>query len=135
MAVAAGGLAQPLDAGITMEMVRQYVDSERQRSRRVFLWTSSIFVLVVLVVLSLFILLGIFVLGSSRDAATLVVDMQEKTAGYASEIVGISDKLGEMEQAQTGLKLVDEQMRTERQREGELVAALEFAPRMHSGTR
>jgi len=101
----AGGQAVPqaLDAA-GMEAVMGYIESERTRNRRILFWTSSVFLLIVFLILITSLSIGIFVLRNSRKATDIVSDVQARTAVYAAEVVGMSNKINSLENRQTGIK-------------------------------
>ncbi len=78
---------------ITMEVVQRYVEAERNRHKRVLLFTSVGSLFFVLLVLVLFVSIGIFVLANSRRAAEIAEGVEDRTAAFVSEVVDISDDL------------------------------------------
>lgn len=90
-------LPKPMDPVVTMHVVRKYVEAERNRTRRMLLWSGSVFLFVVLCVLVLFISVGIFVLRNSRKATEIVGELDARTAVYAMEIADVSNRLGRVE--------------------------------------
>jgi hypothetical protein len=97
------GMARALDPVVTIGAVQRYVESERSRNRRMVLWTSTLFLLVFLVVLVLFIAVGIFVLRSSNRTVAAVDRMQDQTVVYATEVLGISNRMMGVEGAQSAI--------------------------------
>lgn len=84
-------LPRVLDPVVTMGAVQRYVEQERVRSRRVLVWTSSIFLFVILFVLTLFISVGLFILKSTRRTTDAVGNIRAETALYASEMLVLSN--------------------------------------------
>jgi len=91
-------LPRVLDPVMTVQVVQKFMEVERRRNRRAFLWLSSAFLLVILLILSLFAGIGVHVLRNSSDAANAAKNLQAQTAVYASEVLGLSDKVERMSQ-------------------------------------
>jgi hypothetical protein len=89
-------LPRVLDPVMTVQVVQKFMEVERRRNRRAFLWLSSVFLLVILLILSLFAGIGVHVLRNSSDAANAAKSLQAQTAVYASEVLGLSDKVNRM---------------------------------------
>ena len=89
-------LPEVLDRGITMEMVQRYVEAERNRSRRILLWISTIFLFVVLLILTSFISIGIFVLQNSRRSTNIVNDFEIQAGAYDDRLGGIEREYAKM---------------------------------------
>ena len=83
---------------VTMEAVQRYIEEERNRSRGTLVWTTTVFLFVLILVLTMFVSIGIFVLRNARKAATIADEMQTRTAAYAEKVVGISNRVGRIEQ-------------------------------------
>ena len=88
---------------ITIEAVQRFVESERQRSRRVLLGTSTIFLLVVILVLALFILIGIVVLGNSRRGGRDGGRHPGGDEAVRLEVAGVSNRIFRIETAQENI--------------------------------
>lgn len=86
-----------LDPDVTMEIVQRYVDTERNRSRKVLLWISSFFLFVVLLILVVFLSIGMIVLRSSKSTVDLVENIRAEAAVYETRVMGISDKISRVE--------------------------------------
>ena len=86
-------LPKVLDPVMTVQVVQKFMEVERKRNRRALLWLSSFFLLVVLMILSLFAGIGMHVLRNSANAANAAQVMQAQTAAYASEVLGLSNRL------------------------------------------
>ncbi len=78
---------------MTVQVVQKFMAVERKRNRRALLWLSSIFLFVILLVLSLFAGIGMHVLRNSSSAANVAMKLQAQTAVYASEVLGLSNKV------------------------------------------
>ena len=92
-----GDLPANLDPVVAMDVVRRYIESERQRSRRVVVWTSTIFLFVVLVVLTLFITIGIYVVRNSRETTEVVSTVQRQARRAASQVEGVVGRVAGLE--------------------------------------
>jgi hypothetical protein len=110
-------LPQVLDPVVTMGIVQKYVEFERNRSRRVLLWTSTIFMFVCLLILVVFISIGTFVLRNARQAADIATDVQQRTALYSAEVIGVSNLLSRMETRQTDIRKTVDQSELRRRAE------------------
>lgn len=97
-------LPRVLDPVVTMDLVQRYVETERLRSRRALVWISTVFLLVVLLVFGLFVTVGIFVLGNTRESRRLAGMASAQTALYAAEVTGLSGNIAELEQSQKSLE-------------------------------
>jgi len=86
-------LPRPLDPVVTMEVVQRYVEADRARSRRILFWTSSFFLFVVLLLLTLFLSIGVYVLKHSKRAAEVADAAAAQTAVYSAEVVSISNRV------------------------------------------
>ncbi len=86
-------LPKMLDPVMTVQVVQKFMEVERKRNRRALLWLSSIFLFVILLVLSLFAGIGMHVLNNSSNAAKAAMNLQAQTAAYASEVLGLSNRL------------------------------------------
>ncbi|MDI6774510.1 MAG: hypothetical protein QME60_03825 [Verrucomicrobiota bacterium] len=93
-------LPRVLDRGVTMDLVQRYVETERRRSRRVFLWMSSVFLAVVLTVLALFIGVSIYMLRNARQAATIADNATTQAEVLGAQVTDVSGKVRTIEQTQ-----------------------------------
>jgi len=93
-----GDLPANLDPVVAMDVVRRYVESERLRSRRVVVWTSTIFLFVILVVLTLFITIGVYVVRNSRDTTEVVSTVQRQARRAASQVEGMVGRVAGLEE-------------------------------------
>ena len=78
---------------MTMEVVQRYVESERNRSRRILLWTGTLSLLLVLTALVLLISVGIFSLRNSRKAADIAQQVESRTANYVADVADVAGKV------------------------------------------
>ncbi len=129
-----GDLPAGMDPVVAMDVVRRYVESERLRSRRVVVWTSTIFLFVVLVVLTLFISIGIYVVRNSREATEEVATARQEVRRAASQVEGVVDRvtglesrsediLGTVEQSESSRVLENRMFKTNLERFGKWVSA------------
>lgn len=79
-------------------MVQRYVETERRRNRRIVVWVSTIFLLIVSLVLTAFVSVGLVVLRRSRAAAELAEETRARTAAYAAEVVSLAERVAGTEQ-------------------------------------
>ena len=86
-------LPKVLDPVTTMEVVRRYVETERNRSRRILLWTSTLFLFIVFLVLVIFVSVGIYLLRNYKEVARKADEATAQTASYYVEVLGISNKI------------------------------------------
>ena len=84
------GVATPI---ITVESLQRYVEDERSRNRQALMWTSTLFLFIVLLVLVMFLSVGIYVLRRTRDTSNLIVGVRQQNSEQASTITHISGKL------------------------------------------
>lgn len=115
------GSSRAMAPVITLEAVQNYVETERSRSRRALLWTSTIFLFVVLLILTMFVSVGLLILRNSRETTEVVDDLQAQTAVYASEVVGISNTLSRLESSGTRIRDVLERQSAETSREDRMM--------------
>ena len=106
-------LPKMLDPVITMELVQQYVETERNRSRRILLWISLIFLFTVCLILTMFVSIGMFVLKNSKNTTAIVSDIELQTAGYAAEVVDMTSRIRDVEKTKSDI----EGLVTEKERE------------------
>ncbi len=129
-----GDLPAGLDPVVAMDVVRRYVESERLRSRRVVVWTSTIFLFVVLVVLTLFISIGIYVVRNSRETTEVVATARNEARRAASQVDGVVDRvaglenrsdeiLGTVEQSETSRVIENRMFKANLERFGKWVSA------------
>jgi hypothetical protein len=103
---ASGGrhLPKVLDPVVTMGVVQKYLDTERKNSRRVLFWMSAVFLFAVLCILVLFVSVGMFLYQNARKAVGIAEDTKAQTAFYATEVIGMSNKLSSLEQQDSQLR-------------------------------
>lgn len=129
-----GDLPAGMDPVVAMDVVRRYVESERLRSRRVVVWASTIFLLVVLMVLTLFIAISIYVVRNSRETTQVVSTVRQqahqavsKVDGVVNRVSGLEDKsqeiLGTVEQSETSRVIENRMFKTNLERFGKWVSA------------
>jgi hypothetical protein len=129
-----GDLPAGMDPVVAMDVVRRYVESERLRSRRLVVWTSTIFLCVVLVVLTLFISIGIYVVRNSRETTEVVSTVRQEASRAARKVEGVVDRvsglenrsdeiLGTVEQSETSRVLENRMFKTNLERFGKWVSA------------
>lgn len=99
-------LPEVLDPVMTKALIQRYIETERNRNRRALLWISGIFIFVVLLILTMFLSIGIFVLNKSVAASETVEEMTLQTSAYAAEVVDMSNKLGRLEQHTEAIKSI-----------------------------
>lgn len=90
-------LPQFLDPASAMWTVRQYVESERRRTRRIVFWISVIFLIGAVLVLTVFVSVGIYVLRNSLRATQIADKALAETTVYTTEIIGLSNKISRIE--------------------------------------
>ena len=103
-----------------MDMVRRYVETERARSRRIVVWTSTVFLFVVLVVLTLFISVGIYVVRNSRETTELVDRVQMESREVAAQTAGVANRVEELEDESRSLIAAVEDSEDTRQEESQM---------------
>jgi len=129
-----GELPANMDPVVAMDVVRRYVESERLRSRRVVVWTSTIFLSVVLIVLTLFISIGIFVVRNSRETTEVVSTVRQEARRAALQVDGMVDRvtglegrsdeiLGTVAQSETSRVIENRMFKTNLERFGKWVSA------------
>lgn len=97
-------LPRLLDQEVAMQLVQQCVEAERIRNRRILIWMSTIFLLVMAFVLVVFVAVGITVLARSKQATHLVQNLQTRTAGYEADLVDVSGRLQGVENGTVEIK-------------------------------
>jgi preprotein translocase subunit YajC len=112
---AAGGGA------VTLEVWQRYVEVERNRNRRVTVWSATIFLFVVLLLLTMFIVVGMFVVSNSNRAAQIADEVQTQAATYGAEVVGMSGRIGHMEERQREISSLVEDREDLRAREKQVL--------------
>lgn len=117
------GVAKAPDPVVTIGAVQRYVDAERSRNRRTVLWTSTVFLLVFLLIVVVFIAVGIVLLRSSNQTSSTVESVQSQTAVYAMEVVGISNRITGVESAQSEMAEKAKDAEQKRYRESEQIKA------------
>jgi len=129
-----GELPASMDPVVAMDVVRRYVESERLRSRRVVVWTSTIFLFVVLVVLTLFISIGVYVVRNSRETTEVVSTVRQEARraatqvdGVVNRVAGLEDRsdeiLGTVEQSETSRVIENRMFKANLERFGKWVSA------------
>jgi hypothetical protein len=86
-----------LDPAVTMEIVQRYVESERNRTRRILFATSAVFLFGALLILVVFVSIGIFVLSNSQKASWTASRAWEQATIYAAQVVDVSNKMSRAE--------------------------------------
>ncbi len=89
---------------ITLESLQRYVEDERSRNRQALMWTSTLFLFVVLLVLVMFLSVGIYVLRRTREASNLIVDVRQQNKNQSSAITHIAGKLDSINDLQSEVK-------------------------------
>lgn len=125
-AAATRAAAQPfgmrsLDTGVTLEVWQRYVESERSRNRRVVVWTSTIFLFIVLLLLTLFVVVGLFVVSNSNRAADIADDVQTQAAQYGAQVVGMAGRMDNIEDRQREVSGILEEREDLRARERQIL--------------
>ncbi|MCK5849371.1 MAG: hypothetical protein KAH23_00545 [Kiritimatiellae bacterium] len=99
-------LPRVLDRSVTMDLVQTYVESERIRSRRALLWVSTIFLFVVLLVLSIFVAVSVHVMKNSQQVTQNMTKVTSRidtvrleTAAYAAEVIDMTNRIDTVENA------------------------------------
>jgi hypothetical protein len=90
-------LPKLMDPVMTMAAVQRYVEQERVRSRRLFVWTSTVFLFVVVFVLAAFVSIGIYVMRHIRHSREELTSMQVQTALQSAEVLVISNSMNRIE--------------------------------------
>jgi hypothetical protein len=114
-------LPKTLDPVITMAAVQRYVESERYRSRRVLLWTTGVFAVVLLAVVALFVVVGSVVLRSNRETNEIVGDVSRRAAAYAVEMAEVSAKVGQVQDLHRRTQVALEEGESERHTESRVL--------------
>jgi hypothetical protein len=114
-------LPKTLDPVITMAAVQRFVESERYRTRRIFWWSVSGFLLILAAVVTTFIAVGVVVLKQTRKAAEIVDGVQAQTALYGAELVGMSSKVGRLQELQVLTRGTLEESEAQRLQEGRVL--------------
>lgn len=116
-------LPKVLDPVMTVQVVQKFMEVERKRNRRAFLWMSSVFFLVILLILSLFAGIGMHVLKNSATAASAARNLQAQTAVYASEVLGLSNRLERLTAGSDQIESLIRAKEDERRKEGRVLKA------------
>jgi hypothetical protein len=114
-------LPRTLDPEVTMRAVQRVVEHERRRSRRVLIWTCTIFTFIVLLILVLFVSVGIFVMRHTRRTTLKVGSLQTQTAVYASAVTGFSGRIADVEAGQHDVAQGLRSTEAERERESRVL--------------
>jgi hypothetical protein len=113
------GVARAMDPVVTLGAVQRYVEAERSRNRRLILWTSTVFLIILLLTLAVFISIGIFVLRSSSRTASVVDRIHAQTRVYAAEALGFSNRMAQVAGAQAEIDGRIQEAEARRYRESE----------------
>jgi len=113
-------LPMALDSDMTMEVVQRYVDAERRRSRKVLLWSSTIFLFVLLAVLVVFVSVGLVVLRNSRKTKNVVDHVEQRTAAVATQVAGVAGEIGGLKKSQDSIREVVEDQDVRRARDNQV---------------
>lgn len=101
-------LPEVLDPIVTKALIQRYIETERNRNRRALLWISGIFLFVVLLILTMFLSIGIFVLRKSIAAADTVEKTVEEinlqTSVYAAEVVAMSNMIEQLDENTSSIR-------------------------------
>jgi hypothetical protein len=87
-------------SGVDAAALSRLMAAERQRSRRSLFWAGSLILFVMLLGLTLFIAVGIFVLRSARQTYEVAFQAEGKTTSFASDIIGVGARVDKIEGAQ-----------------------------------
>ncbi|MBM4147754.1 MAG: hypothetical protein FJ224_01730 [Lentisphaerae bacterium] len=90
-AAGSGSLPRLMDPVITMGAVQRYVEQERMRSRRLFVWTGTVFLFILLFVLTTFIAIGLFVVRHTKRSREEIDEVRLQTAVYSAEVLSLSN--------------------------------------------
>jgi hypothetical protein len=90
---------RPLD-GVTMEEVKHYVASERNRNRRVVVWTGTLLLCVFLFFLVIFLSIGIYVVRGQRSTRQTLDGVQSIAAVNGDGLMNVSNRVGLLEGVQ-----------------------------------
>ncbi len=105
------GVTTPI---ITVESLQRYIEDERNRNKQALLWTSTLFLFVVLLVLVMFLSVGIYVLRRTRETGDMVVSVRQQAKKQTTAITHIAGKLEHVAALQTEVK--DAVQKTEERR-------------------
>lgn len=114
-------LPKLLDPVMTVQVVQKFMDVERKRNRRALLWLSSIFFLVILMVLALFAGIGMHVLNNTTKAAHAANVLQAQNAVYASELPSMSNEIDKLYASSGQLEKLVRLKEDQRLREGRVL--------------
>jgi hypothetical protein len=114
-------LPRALEPQMTLRALQRYVEHERRRSRRILVWTCTIFTFVVLLILVLFVSVGIFVMRHTRRTTREVGSLQTQTAVYASAVTGFSGRIADVEAGQQDVAHGLRSTEAERERENRVL--------------
>ncbi len=109
-----------MDSVLAIDAVRRYVEAERQRSRRIVVWASTIFLFVVLVILTLFIAVGIFVVRNSRDTEERVVRVQSQVTRNAADASAAIQRVSSLEEDKNRIEVAVQRSAEERESESRM---------------
>lgn len=114
-------LPKVLDPVMTVQVVQKFMEVERKRNRRALLWLSSVFLFVILLILSLFAGIGMHVLNNSSSAAKAAMKLQAQTAVYASEVLGLSNRVQRLMSSSDQIEGLVRMTEEERVKEGRVI--------------
>ncbi len=80
-------------------VLQRYVEAERQRSRRLLVWTATLLLFGSLLLFIVFVSIGIVVLGNSRRTAEAVNAVKAQNEVQAADVVNMGKRLGQVESA------------------------------------
>ena len=106
---------------ITIESLQRYVEAERSRNRHALLWTSTLFLFVVLLILVMFVSIGIHVLRRTRQTSQLVSGVRAATELQAEKLDGVADRVAQVAEIQNDVKRVVEGTEKNRAQQEKLV--------------
>jgi hypothetical protein len=95
------GPAMPssLDPVVTLGAIQRYVQSERERSRRMVLWLSTVFLMALVVVAVVMVLIGLVVIRNSRRAVEIAERVQAYAASHLAGLASVSNRIVNLETA------------------------------------
>lgn len=91
------GAPSPVLDPLAYEFLQRYMDAERQRSRRLLVWTATIFLFASLLLFIVFVSIGIVVLGNSRRAVEAVDAVKAQGDARAGDVAAIGKRLVRVE--------------------------------------
>ena len=82
-----------IDPVVTLSQVKEFVEADRRRNRRILIWTYMVFLFIVLSGLTAFVSVSIVVMRRSRHSAELAELAREKADTYAASMTGLSGEV------------------------------------------